>query len=171
MHYTAPVDPVAAKLAVSRIYWDGSVRPLIQILKPSEQFAKRVDRTSIREQDVMSVFRAKQMDEYGLRPHDRAVVRTLMKASKPVKVKKGEAPRIVHQMAEGTLCAWARIDVLSYREEIKPRLRDRGFLLSMSTGQTLIDVGVAYAAAHQLTQGQNQGLSCLAPIHRDGWSR
>lgn len=152
MHFTVPVDPLAAKLAVSRIRWDGSVRPLIQILELSEQFAKRSSRTSIREADVYEVFRSQQMDEWGLKPHDRAVVRTLMKSSKPVKVKKGEAPRIVHQMAEGTLCAWARIDVASYREEIKPRLMDRGFLLSMSTGQTLTDAGVAYASAHQLSQ-------------------
>jgi Holliday junction DNA helicase RuvB len=139
------VDPAAAELAVSRFKWDGSVRPLIQILDVAKDFARSRGSAVVAQDDVEDVFAAQGIDDMGLYPIDRDVVRALMRAGRPAKVRRGEPARTQYSLSEASLTGWVRLDKTAYREEVKPRLMERGFLVSLSGGQTLTDAGVAYA--------------------------
>jgi Holliday junction resolvasome RuvABC ATP-dependent DNA helicase subunit len=145
MNLPFKIAPEAASLAVSRVKWDGSLRPLINLLDTAREFAIYRGADQVEVPDVESYIRVKGLDDWGLWPQDRAVVAALAKSPKPVRVKRGEPERVVYQVSESTLLGMTRTDSLAYRQEIKPRLMDRGFLMSTSSGQTLTDAGLHYA--------------------------
>ena len=53
--------------------------------------------------------------------------------------------RVAHKLSETTLLAMAKVDASMFREELRPALMDRGFLVTTSGGQQLTEAGLEYA--------------------------
>lgn len=143
------VEPDAAQLVVSRVQWDGMPRAVVSLLEFAREFSKAAGHDGVRICDVEEAIRVRRLDEWGLEPFHRDVVRALAKS--PTVVGRGtKGERTVHKLAEATLLAMSKVDAGLYRDELRPALMDRGFLVATSGGQQLTDAGLAYATRQGL---------------------
>lgn len=142
MPYTVELE--AAELVVSRVRWDGMPRAVVSLLELAAEVAKSHGRGDVTVPDVEEAIEVRQLDEWGLGPFHRDVVKAL--ARSPVTVKRGtKAEHTVYKLSETSLLAMAKVDAVSFREDLRPALMDRGFMVTTSGGQQLTDSGLAYA--------------------------
>jgi Holliday junction resolvasome RuvABC ATP-dependent DNA helicase subunit len=138
------VTSAAAVAAAERTHHGGTPWEAIALLTEAEVLTRDRGAAEIEVQDVEAVFRIWDLDSYGLRPHDRAVIRALLTQRREQRGRtKNDAPTILYAASEDATVAMARVDREAYRLDIRPRLMARGFLMTTSKGQTLTERAVA----------------------------
>lgn len=136
------VTHTAADLAASRTHHGGAPWEGIALLTEAQVLTRARRQTIIESQDVAEVFRIWDLDDLGLRPHDRAVIKALLTQRREVKrppAEKHLPPLVVYAASEDATVSMARVDREAYRLDIKPRLMARGLLIVGSRGQQLTE--------------------------------
>ncbi len=109
---------------------------VLLIYEQTKAVALAEDADSIGPEHAVRAFRMMGLDEKGLFPKDRRVIRELL-AVKQV-VGRGANARTVHRMSEDNLLARAAIDRMTFKKEVQPKLLRFGYLTT-GGGQTLTD--------------------------------
>jgi Holliday junction resolvasome RuvABC ATP-dependent DNA helicase subunit len=120
-----PIDEDAAELLLSRCHQSGAPYELKILFRECAIFATAAGEATITREVVDDVLTTYEIDEHGLRPLDRAVMRALFQRPRY----RGKAQEFIcYGGSESDVCAVARLDKVEFQETVRPRLLSRGFL-------------------------------------------
>lgn len=134
-----PIDDAALDLLVSRTHFAGAPWEAVELYNLAKASAGSRNSPIIEVIDVERVFDQEDVDNYGLRRLDRAVLAALL-TQRATRTVKG-VTEVSYKASEQTVCALAGIDRAEYLEVVRPRLQSRG-LLVVRGGQSLTDKAV-----------------------------
>lgn len=134
-----PIDGAAADLLVARTHFAGAPWEAIELYNLSKASAGSRNSPVIETLDVERVFQQEDVDDYGLRRLDRAVIAALL-TQRTERTIKGTV-EVTYKASEQTVCSLAGIDRAEYLEVVRPRLQSRG-LLVVRSGQMLTDKAI-----------------------------
>ncbi len=130
-----PVDNNAAMQIALRS--GGLPWQAIVIYDEAKVMAKSVGLKEIKEEQALEAFKTIGVDENGLLPEDRSVLKALLKTHHQM-----ANGKIVHRMNESALCAAAGVDSSTYKTRIQPKLQGRLQLITTVGGQTATEKAV-----------------------------
>ncbi len=136
-----PITHAAAHDLVRYTKWGGAPWEALSLAFEAEQVARAEDMTTIGAHHVATVVRMLRLDDYGLRPADRAVLEALHASPRY----RGKTQELVcYALSQADCCLRARLDPGEFAAVTKPRLQSRGFLVTRSGyGQALTDAAIA----------------------------
>jgi Holliday junction DNA helicase RuvB len=129
-----PVDKAAAKDMATRS--GGLPWQVLLIYEQAKAVTLAEGQEQITSRHANRAFRMMGLDERGLFPKDRRVIRELLSVKQVVG--RGANARTVHRMSEDNLLARAGIDRMTFKKEVQPKLLRFGYLTT-GGGQTLTD--------------------------------
>jgi holliday junction DNA helicase RuvB len=135
-----PIDDDAAELLVSRCYQSGAPWELKILFRECKVFARAGNLGRITKPVVEDVLTTYEIDENGLRPVDRIVLKALFQRPRY----RGKLQEFYcYGASESDVCAMANLDKAEFQESIRPRLMSRGFLeVRAGVGLALTSKGV-----------------------------
>lgn len=134
-----PIESDASKAIVDRTHWGGAPWESLWAYNMAVVFAKERRSQIITPKDVKEVWKVNRVDELGLRPVDRDVMKALFRCPRHRRApQQGQQEFVCYAASEDNVCQLAGVDRAEYREYIRPKLMNRGLLeIRISYGQAL----------------------------------
>lgn len=130
------VEEAAVLSLVEVCRWSGAPWEVLSLAYEAELVARADGLDTITEAHVRRVRDTLAVDDYGLRPADRACMQALFRH--PRTRRDGEF--VCFALSQADLCSQAMLDPAEFAAVVKPRLQSRGFLGTRSGyGQVLLD--------------------------------
>lgn len=129
----------AARAIVDRTHFNGAPWEALQVFSSAVVFAKARASDTVEAEDIAEVWESYQIDELGLRPIDREIIRTLFMQPRYRRSREtGEQEFVCYSASEANTITMARIDKAEYRDYVRPKLMGRGLLeIRVTYGQAL----------------------------------
>lgn len=138
------ITDAAAKAIVDRTHFNGAPWEALQVFTNAVIFAKARQSPRVELDDVQEVWDSYQIDELGLRPVDREIIRVLFMQPRYRRSREtGEQEFVCYAASEVNTVTMARIDKAEYRDYVRPKLMGRGLLeIRVTYGQALTNRAV-----------------------------
>jgi Holliday junction DNA helicase RuvB len=134
-----PLSPNGARAIVDRMHYGGAPWEVIGTYKVASVFAKARGSMVVDTTDVEEVWDVNQIDDLGLNPVDRQVIRAILTQPRYRRNPEGDGQEFVcYASSESNTYQMARVDRAEYINYIRPKLMARGLLeIRITYGQAL----------------------------------